>query len=164
MPGLGRGTGLTKAKRRMNVKRLLVLVLGGALIVGVAASGLAQAPSGTPPKDEKKGERSAETKKVATQNANGIVRTSAAASLVVSGKAKGGKDAEWTFALEPKTKIRKAGKEVGAGDLASGDVVLVRYHDEDGKHVADSVLVRASRTSPAGSPKAETPKKDETKK
>lgn len=141
-----------------------MLVLGGALIVGVAASGLAQAPSGTPPKDEKKGERPAETKKVATQNANGIVRTSAAASLVVSGKAKGGKDAEWTFALEPKTKIRKAGKEVSAGDLASGDVVLVRYHDQDGKHVADSVLVRASRTSPAGSPKAETPKKDETKK
>lgn len=146
------------------MKKLLALVVGGAFMVGVAASGLAQAPGGTPPKDEKKGERPAEAKKAATQNANGTVRTSAADSLVVSGKAKGGKDAEWTFALEPKTKIRKAGKEVGAGDLASGDVVLVRYHDQDGKHVADSVLVRASRKSPAGAPNAETPKRDETKK
>ena len=56
-------------------------------------------------------------------------------SLVVTGKAKG-KDAEWTFAVDPKTKIRKNNKDVTAADLVAGDSVQVRYHAEGGKNVA----------------------------
>ena len=49
-------------------------------------------------------------------DANGTVKSSAADSLVVTSKAKG-KDAEWTFAVGPKTQIRKGGKDITAADL-----------------------------------------------
>jgi len=146
------------------VKRLVALIMGVAFASGVAATALAQAPSTTPQKEEKKTEKPAEAKRPVAQNASGTVKTAAADNLVMSGKAKGGKDAEWTFSMEPKTKIRKAGKDISATDLAAGDPVLVRYHDQDGKHVADSVMVRAPKKA-AETPKAETaPKKDESKK
>jgi hypothetical protein len=145
------------------VKRLVALIMGMAFVSAVAGVAWAQAPSTTPPKEEKKTEKPAETKRPVAQNASGTVKTAAADNLVVAGKAKGGKDAEWTFTMEPKTKIRKAGKDITAVDLAAGDAVVVRYHDQDGKHVADSVMVRAAKKA-AETPKAETPKKDETKK
>jgi len=63
--------------------------------------------------------------------------------VVVAGKEKG-KDAEWTFALDPKTKVKKGGKDVSAGDLKPGDAVQVRYMDHDGKTVAQSINVRAA--------------------
>jgi hypothetical protein len=142
------------------VKKLVALIMGTAFVAAVAGVALAQTPSTTPPKTEKP----AEAKRPVTQNASGTVKAAAADNLVVSGKAKGGKEAEWTFSVDPKTKIRKAGKDVTAADLATGDAVLVRYHDQDGKHVADSVMVRAAKKS-AEMPKAtEAPKKDETKK
>ena len=66
--------------------------------------------------------------------------------------------------------VRYVGEEVAAvaADTeeqadAACDAVVVRYHDQDGKHVADSVMVRAAKKA-AETPKAETPKKDETKK
>ena len=71
--------------------------------------------------------------------------------------AKGGKDAEWTFSVDPKTKIRKNGKDITAADLAAGDNVHVRYHEDAGKNVADAVMVRAAK-KPAETSKAE-PKK-----
>jgi Domain of unknown function (DUF5666) len=146
------------------VKRLVALIMGVAFVSGVAGSALAQGQGTTPSKEEKKADKPAEAKKPAAQNASGTVRTAAGDSLVVAGKAKGGKDAEWTFAVDPKTKIRKAGKDIAPGDLAAGDTVMVRYHDQDGKHVADSVMVRAAKKPAAEAPKAEAPKKDETKK
>jgi hypothetical protein len=102
------------------------------------------------PKDDK-------AKKPAALNASGTVKTSAADSLVVAGKVKG-KDAEWTFAVDPKTKIRKGGKDVTAAELAAGDAVQVRYHAEGGKNVADAVTVRAPKKA-ADAPKAEAPPK-----
>jgi hypothetical protein len=137
--------------------------MGVAFVSAVAGVALAQGTSAPPQKDEKKTEKPAEGKRpAAAQNASGTVKTAAADNLVVSGKAKGGKDTEWTFRVEPKTKIRKAGKDVTASDLAAGDAVLVRYHEQDGKHVADSVMVRTAKKAEA--PKADAAKKDETKK
>jgi hypothetical protein len=151
------------------VKRLVALIVGVAFAAGLAGSALAQttpAPA-APPKTETapKTETKTDAKKPASLNASGTVKTAAPDSLVVSGKAKG-KDAEWTFAVDPKTKIRKNNKDVTAADLAAGDSVQVRYHAEGGKNVADSVMVHARKTTaaPATAPKAETPKKDETKK
>ena len=149
----------------MTVKRLFALIVGVAFVAGIAGSALAQGQSTTAPtapKEEKKAEKPAEPKKPTVQNANGTVKTAAADSLVVAGKTKG-KDAEWTFSVDPKTKIRKAGKDVTAADLAAGDAVNVRYHAEGGKNVAESVMVRSAKKT-AETPKAETPKKEEAKK
>ena len=144
------------------MKRLLGLIVGVAFVAGMTGSALAQASPTPAPKEEKKAEKPAEAKKPTVQNANGTVKTAAADTLVVAGKTKG-KDTEWTFALDPKTKIRKAGKDVAATALAAGDPVNVRYHAEGGKNVAESVMVRAPKKA-ADAPKAEAPKKDELKK
>jgi hypothetical protein len=144
------------------VKRLVALMAGIAFVAGMTGSVLAQGQPTTAPKVEKP----AEAKKPVAHNASGRVKTAAADNLVVAGKAKTGKDAEWTFAVDPKaTKIRKAGKDITAGDLAAGDAVNVRYHEMDGKNVAETVMVQTAAKKPAAeTPKAEAPKKDETKK
>ena len=144
------------------MKRLVALIVGIAFVTGMTGSALAQAQTTTTPKEEKKTDKPAAAKKPAVLNANGTVKTAAADSLVVSGKTKG-KDAEWAFAVDPKTKIRKGGKDVTAADLAAGDAVHVRYHAEGGKNVADAVTVRAPKKA-AQAPKTEAPKKDEPKK
>ena len=46
------------------------------------------------------------------------------------------KDAEWTFAVDSKTAIRKSGKAITAADLKPGDQVQVRYMDQAGKATA----------------------------
>lgn len=148
------------------MKRLIALIVGVAFAAGMAGSALAQtapAPAPAAPKTEAapKAEPKSEAKKPASLNASGTVKTAAADSLVVSGKAKG-KDAEWTFTVDPRTKIRKNNKDVTAADLAAGDSVQVRYHAEGGKNVADAVTVRTATKKAADTPKA--PKKDEPKK
>ena len=144
------------------MKKLIALLIGVAFVAGLSGAAFAQGT--TAPKDEKKMEKPAAApadKKPAAHNASGTVKTAAADSIVVTGKAKG-KDAEWTFAVDPKTKIRKGGKDISAADLAAGDSVSVRYHEDAGKNVADAVMVRAAK-KPAETTKAE-PKKDEMKK
>lgn len=142
------------------MKKLIALMIGVAFVAGLSGSALAQGT--TAPKEEKKPAAAAPAdKKPAAHNASGTVKTAAADSIVVAGKTKG-KDAEWTFSVDPKTKIRKGGKDITAADLATGDSVSVRYHEDAGKNVADAVMVRAAK-KPAETTKAE-PKKDETKK
>ena len=75
---------------------------------------------------------------------------------MVGGKAKG-KDAEWTFSVDPKTKIRKSGKDITAADLTAGDAVSVRYHEDGGKNVADTVMVRTAK-KPADAAKTDVKK------
>lgn len=145
------------------MKRFIALVVGVAFAAGMTGSVLAQGQTTTTPKEEKKAEKPAEMKKPVAHNANGTVKAAAADSLVVSGKVQGGKDTEWTFTVDPKTKIRKGGKDITPGDLAAGDAVNVRYRSEGGKNVADTVMVRAPKKA-AEAPKAEAPKKDEPKK
>ena len=65
---------------------------------------------------------------------------------MVAGKEKG-KDAEWTFAVDAKTAIRKSGKAVTAADLKPGDQVQVRYMDHEGKATATAVQVKPGGTS-----------------
>ena len=147
------------------MKKLIALLIGVAFVAGVSGSVLAQGTTSTTPKEgtkmDKPAEKPAADKKPAAHNASGTVKTAAADNLVVTGKAKG-KETEWTFSVDPKTKIRKAGKDITAADLAAGDSVSVRYHEDMGKNVADSVMVRTAK-KPAEAAKAE-PKKDETKK
>jgi len=139
------------------VKRPVVLLV--AVVFGIGAAGLAvaqtpspapaPAPATTPapaqkPVDTK--QKPAEAKK--TKNAQGIVKSASADSLVVAGreKAQGSKemkDAEWTFAVDSKTAIRKSQKAITAADLKPGDQVQVRYMDQAGKATAVTIQVKS---------------------
>ena len=119
------------------MKRVLAAVVGIAFVFASAGFVGAQTP---PPATDKKVEdkKDASMKKSPHHTAVGTVKTAGADNIVVGGKAKG-KDTEWTFALNDKTKIKKAGKDVTAKDLAPGDKVTVRYMDQDGKMTAMAV-------------------------
>lgn len=132
---------------------LIVAVVFGAGIAGSAVAQAQTAPAPAPKAEEKKGAE----KKPAAKTASGTVKSASADSLVVSGKDKG-KDAEWTFGVDAKTKISKAGKSITAADLKAGDSVQVRYMEDGGKAMAQTVSVRQ-----APAKKADT-KKDEMKK
>jgi uncharacterized cupredoxin-like copper-binding protein len=79
--------------------------------------------------------------KQATRNVSGTVRSASPDVVVVSGRDKG-KDAEWTFAVDTTTNIRKGSTAIVPGDLKAGDAVQVRYVERDGKAVAHSIMVK----------------------
>ncbi len=131
------------------MKKLITLLVVVTFMAGVA--GLASAQTQTLPKPEEKkmdkaGEKKASDKKMAAKNANGTVKSASVDSVVVAGKEKG-KDAEWTFAVDAKTKVKKAGKDVTAADLKTGDPVHVRYIEHEGKTVAQVITVKAGGTA-----------------
>lgn len=136
------------------MKRLFALLVGIAFAVGTV--GFAAAQTGATTTDKKPAaadtktdmKKDASAKKGATKTATGTVKSASPDSIVVAGKDKG-KDAEWTFAVDDKTKVKKAGKDTMAKDIAAGDKVTVRYMDHDGKATAMNVNV-------AGAKKAET--------
>jgi len=80
------------------------------------------------------------------KKAHGMVKSASADSVVVTGKDKAQgketKDAEWTFAVDSKTAIRKSGKAVTAADLKPGDQVEVRYMDHGGKMTAVAIQIK----------------------
>jgi len=139
------------------VKRPVVLLVAVIFGIGVAGLAVAQTPSPAPapapattpapaqkPVDTK--QKPAEAKK--TKNAQGIVKLASADSLVVAGRekaqgAKEMKDAEWTFAVDSKTAIRKSQKAITAADLKPGDQVQVRYMDQAGKATAVTIQVKS---------------------
>jgi Domain of unknown function (DUF5666) len=128
------------------VKRLLALVVSLTFVgaTAVAAMAAGTAPATSDKKTEKSGDmKSSDTKKMSSKTANGTVKSASADSIVVAGKDKG-KDAEWTFAVDGKTTVKKGGKSVAAGDLKPGDSVSVRYMDHQGKAVAQAVNVRSA--------------------
>ena len=55
-----------------------------------------------------------------------------------------GKDEEWTFGVDPKTAIKKGGKAITAADVKAGDSVQVKYTEDAGKMMAQSVTVKAA--------------------
>ena len=112
------------------------------LISGTAGAVLAQTSGSTSASGKK-----AETQKVASRNVSGTVKSSSVDALVVTGRDKG-KDAEWTFAVDLTTNIRKGSKSITAGDLKAGDAVQVRYVEQNGKAAAQSVLVKAAKKDP----------------
>src|SRR6059036_3662175 len=146
------------------VKRLVTFLVSVAFVTGAAGFAVAQTstqpttppPATTPapaPKD-KAAEKKAE---MPAKNAAGLVKSASADSVVVSGKekvqgAKEMKDAEWTFAIDSKTAIRKAGKAATAADLKPGDQVHVRYMDHDGKATAVAIQVRPATSAAATKP------------
>jgi hypothetical protein len=125
------------------VRTLVSLAI--ALAVTTMSAAFAVAQTTTPAPDRKADQPAATT----TRNVSGTVRSASADTVVVAGREKG-KDAEWTFAVEPTTNIRKGSKSITAGDLKPGDAAQVRFVERAGKAMASSILVR-------------TPKKDAKK-
>jgi hypothetical protein len=121
------------------VRKLVTLFVTAAFVGSTAGFALATstAPAAPAPADKKM-----DDKKASAKSATGKVKAASPDSLVVMGKAKG-KDAEWTFALDPKTKIKKGGKDATATDLKEGDDVSVRYMEQAGKNVAQTVTAKA---------------------
>jgi hypothetical protein len=125
------------------VNKLLAVLVGTAFVAGTVGFAVAQTPSATdkkPGADTKMEKKDASAKKASTKTAVGTVKSASPDSIVVAGKEKG-KDTEWTFAVDDKTKVKKAGKDTMAKDLAPGDKVTVRYMDHDGKATAMNVNV-----------------------
>lgn len=140
------------------MKRLFAVLVGIAFVSGTVGFAAAQATStmdkkpAADSKMDKMDKKDASAKKAATKTATGTVKSASPDSIVVAGKDKG-KDAEWTFAVDGKTKVKKAGKDMMAKDLAPGDKVTVRYMDHDGKATAMNVNVSAGSTKKAAAEK-----------
>lgn len=128
------------------VKTLGALFVAALFVFANVGLAFAQAPA-TPKAEEKKADKASDTKagekKMASKNASGNVKSSGPDSVVVAGKEKG-KEAEWTFAVDSKTKIKKGGKDITAADLKSGDAVQVKYMEHGGKAVAQTITVKAA--------------------
>jgi len=127
------------------VKKSIALIVAVTFALGAAGFALAQTTTPAPEKKmEKSGDmKKSDEKKMAAKTATGTVKSASADSVVVAGKQKG-KDAEWTFGVDPKTAIKKRGKSVTAADLKEGDSVQVKYMDHDGKSVAQTITVRSA--------------------
>ena len=115
-----------------------------ALALALGAAGVAVAQTSMP--------GSTSHKKPASRNVSGTVKSSSMETVVVAGRDKG-KDAEWTFAVEPTTNIRKGGKSIIAGDLKSGDAVQVRFTEQGGKAMARSIVVKGKDVAATKKPK-----------
>jgi len=146
------------------VKRSVALLIAVMFGIGLAGAVMAQtttpapatpAPAATPTPAPAPAQKPAEAKPKSdvkkAKNATGTVKSASADSLVVAGKEKG-KDAEWTFAVDSKTAIRKSGKAITAADVKAGDQVQVRYMDHEGKATAMAVQVKPGATAAKAQP------------
>jgi uncharacterized protein DUF5666 len=128
-------------------------------MVGFAAAQTGTATDKQPAEKSDKAEKKAE-KKASAKSASGTVKSASADSVVVAGKQKG-KEAEWTFAVDPSTKIKKGGKDAAAADIQMGDAVQVKYSEKDGKMVAQMITVKGAKKAAKSAAKEE--KKEEKK-
>lgn len=83
--------------------------------------------------------------KAAHKTVFGLVKSASSEKLVVIGKVRG-KETEWTFTLDAKTRIKKNGRDATAADLAEGDAIAVRFVDR-GHNVAQAVTARSDSAS-----------------
>jgi hypothetical protein len=131
------------------VKKLIAICVALVFAMGTAGLAVAQEKKAEEKKSEMKSDMKSDAKmdkkekKAATKSASGTVKSASADSLVVGGKMKG-KDEEWTFAVDPKTTIKKGGKAITAADVKAGDSVQVKFTEDAGKMMAQSVMVKAA--------------------
>jgi len=142
------------------VKRSVAVLIAVVFGIGLAGSAIAQtttpapatpAPATTTAPAQKPAEAKPKSDVKKAKNATGTVKSASADSFVVAGKEKG-KDAEWTFAVDSKTAVRKSGKAITPADLKPGDQVQVRYMDHEGKATAMAVQVKPGAASAKAQP------------
>ena len=139
------------------VAPIVAVVLGfgsvGTALAQATSTAPAQAPAAAPTTTQapapaqKPAESKQKPMEAKAKKAHGMVKSASADSVVVTGKdkaqgSKETKDAEWTFAVDSKTAIRKSGKAVTAADLKPGDQVEVRYMDHGGKMTAVAIQIK----------------------
>lgn len=127
------------------MKKLIATCVAVLFAVGAAGLAVAQEKKADEKKPEMKSDAKMDKKekKPAAKSASGTVKSASADSLVVGGKMKG-KDEEWTFGVDSKTSIKKGGKAITAADVKAGDSVQVKYTEDAGKAVAQSVTVKSA--------------------
>ncbi len=136
------------------MKKLIATCVALMFAVGAAGFAAAQDKKADEKKPEMKSDMKSDAKmdkkekKAAAKTASGSVKSASADSLVVGGKMKG-KDEEWTFGVDSKTSIKRGGKSITAADLKAGDSVQVRYTEDAGKMMAQSVTVRGGAAKKA---------------
>lgn len=121
------------------MKKITALI--AAVVLATATAAIAADEKKPEEKKAAAGATAKADKKPVGKSASGTVKSATADSIVVAGKDKG-KDAEWTFAVDAKTAIKRAGKTAMAGDLQAGDAVQVKFVEQDGKSVAQSVTAK----------------------
>ena len=127
------------------MKKGLAVLVTLVFMTGVAGAVLAQDKKAMDAMD-----KPADAKAMAMKAhyASGTVKSAAADSFVVTGKegrGKSAKEGEWTFSVDSKTMIKRAGKAISAADIQSGDWVSVKYMEHDGKAVAERVAVKPGK-------------------
>ena len=127
------------------MKKLIAMSVALLFAMGTAGLAVAQEKKAEEKKSEMKSDAKMDKKekKPAAKSASGTVKSASADSLVVAGKMKG-KDEEWTFGVDSKTTIKKGGKAITAADVKPGDSAQVKYTEEAGKMMAQSVTVKAA--------------------
>lgn len=126
----------------MRSKRGLAVAVGILSILGAMGPGLAQqvSPAGQPEKPAV--ERPAPAKSAAKpQRLTGSVKSVSEGSLVLEVMQKDKPAKEYTFSLDPKAKLAKAGKAITTKDLQPGESVTVSFTETGGKLVAKAVTV-----------------------
>jgi len=126
----------------MGLKKGLAVTAGILSVLG--AMGLAWAqqapPAGQPEKPAM--EKAAPAKSAARlQRLTGSVKSVSEGSLVMEVMQKDKPAKEYTFSLDPKAKLAKAGKAITTKDLQPGESVTVSFTETDGKLVAKAVTV-----------------------
>ena len=127
------------------MKKGLAVLVTLVFMTGVAGAVLAQDKKAMDAMD-----KPADAKAMAMKAhyASGTVKSAAADSFVVTGKegrGKSAKEGEWTFSVDSKTTIRRAGRAINAADIQPGDWGSVKYMDHDGKAVAERVAVKPGK-------------------
>ena len=131
------------------MKKLIAMCVALLFAMGTVGLAVAQEKKAEEKKSDMKSDMKSDAKmdkkekKAATKSASGTVKAASADSLVVGGKMKG-KDEEWTFGVDSKTTIKKGGKAITAADVKAGDSVQVRFTEDAGKMMAQSVMVKAA--------------------
>ena len=146
------------------MKKLIATCVAVVFALGAAGLAVAQEKKAEEKKSEMKSDTKIEKKekKPAAKTAKGTIKSATSESLVVGGKMKG-KDEEWTFGVDSKTTIKKGGKAIMAGDVKAGDSVTVRYTEDAGKMMAQSVTVMAAPAKKAEKMDKAEPKPAEKK-
>ena len=114
----------------------MLVALALALVLGISGVAAAQAPTA-----RSTAAKRTNIQKPASRSVSGTVKSASLETVVVAGRDQG-RDAEWTFTVEPTTNIRKGDKSIVAGDLKPGDAVQVRFTEQDGRAMARSILVK----------------------
>ena len=123
------------------MKQGFVLCAAVALVLGTMAPAMSQ--------EKKAGEikksddvKSTASGKATGRRVEGVVKSVQPDGFVVSGREQN-KERDWAFAITDKTTVKRGEKTAFADDLKPGDAVTVNYVEQDGKIVAQSVILSA---------------------